>query len=208
MVTKRQQLKAKILALRARGHSYQQAANELDLDKSYVWRIANDKYKPHPRSKLAEVPKLNLEQLRNNQSSLIRGEIAEQLVITKLMGLGFDVWQPIFTRHRSDVGILEGATLVRIQVKLAGYDEKSNRFRCTLATKQRDKFVGYSDAEIDFFIIKCDGLDEYYVLPANIGNQIGYVNLYPHREKLTLKGIDYEVYRNQFELLSGVIEDE
>ena len=29
-----------------------------------------------------------------------------------------------------------------------------------------------------------------------------YVNLYPHRDKLAFKGIDYEIYRNNFEVLA------
>lgn len=206
MKISRKQLKATILLLREQGWSYQRVADELDLDKSYVWRVANDKYKPHQRTKLADTPQPDLSELKVNRCSLIRGEIAEQEVIVKLRQLGFDVWIPCFTKHRCDIGILLGTRLVRIQIKLAGYSSSGNRFRCNLLTKTKGGHQRYRDDELDFFIVKCDGLDEYYILPVSVGNEAPYVALYPHRDKLTFRATDYELYRNQFELLREVDE--
>lgn len=50
---------------------------------------------------------------------------------------------------------------------------------------------------------ECNGLEEYYVVPYGIGNSQHNLNLYPHRLKMRVKGVDFDPYRNAF----GLIEE-
>lgn len=203
----RHDTKLKIKELRDQGLSFTAIGEELGVDRSYAWRIINRPAGKYPRKRLCDVPPpFTPEETARRYGSVSLGCISEALACVKLLQLGCDVWRPFIDRHRCDLAIYAGNRLYRIQVKTAGYDSKSNRFRCALTTRKRTTHVAYSDEDFDFFLVKCGDLDEWYVIPAPIGNAIGYVNLYPHRETLMerAESQQLEQYRNRFDLLRDV----
>ena len=61
---------------------------------------------------------------------------------------------------------------------------------------------GVLNGDFDFFLVRCLGADATYVIPATVGIKLGYLNLYPDRERLLRrKEIDLNDYRDKFELL-------
>jgi hypothetical protein len=136
------------------------------------------------------------------------GSITEDQVKIRLAILGFDLFVPYMNNHKTDLAVVAGSKLCKLQVKSAVYDRDNKRFRAQLRTKDRDgRFVGYAHKDVDFFIVKCNGLEEYYVVPYEVGNSQHNLNLYPHRLKMRTKGVDFEPYRNKFEQLSQFLAE-
>ncbi len=130
------------------------------------------------------------------------GSITEDQVKIKLAMCGFDIFTPYMNNHKTDIAVVKGQKICRLQVKSAVYDRENKRFRAQLRTKDREgRFIGYAAADVDFFVVKCNGLEEYYVVPYEIGNSQHNLNLYPHRLKMRVKGVDFEPYRNAFGLI-------
>ena len=139
--------------------------------------------------------------------SKIIGSITEDQVKIKLSIAGFDVFSPYMNNHKTDLVIANGSIICKIQIKSAVYDQENKRFRSQLRTKNRKgKFIGYSKEDVDFFIVKCNGIEEYYVVPYEIGNLNHSLNLYPHRLKMRVQGLDWEKYRNAFNLINEFFE--
>jgi hypothetical protein len=139
--------------------------------------------------------------------SKLVGSITEDQVKIKLAVSGFDIFTPYMNNHKTDIAVVRAREICRIQIKSASYDGVNKRFRAQLRTKDRDgQHVGYSESDVDFFIIKCNGLEEYYVIPYQIGNLQHNLNLYPHRLKMRVKGVDFEPYRNAFGLINEFFE--
>lgn len=119
--------------------------------------------------------------------SKMKGSIAESYVALRLAELGFDIWTPYMNNHKSDLAVLIGDRLVRIQVKTATFDLRRERFRAMLTTRDRDgKHVGV-------FV--------FYVIPSDVGIAHHSLNFYPHRERVFAKEFNAEVYKDKFELL-------
>ena len=135
--------------------------------------------------------------------SKLKGTIIEGNVKNKLAELGFEVWMPYMNNHKADLGIIVTCKLLRIQVKSATYDPPTKRFRSMLQTRDKHgKHIKYNASDVDFFIIQCAGLQEFYVVPAAIGIENHNANLLPHRPHYQhTTGLDWEVYRNAFDLL-------
>jgi hypothetical protein len=131
------------------------------------------------------------------------GSITEEQVKIRLAIEGFDIFEPYMNNHKTDLLLIHSDRVCRIQVKSAVYDKGNKRFRSILRTKDKSgTFIGYSNSDVDFFIVKCNGLEEYYIVPFEIGDTQHSLNLYPHRLKMRCKGVDFEPYRNAFHLLS------
>ena len=95
--------------------------------------------------------------------------------------------------HKVDLGILSNGRLIRIQVKSASYDKVYKKFRPQLQTRDKEgKHINYKDMDIDFFIIQCAGLPEFYVVPAAFGIKKYSANLFPNREGLTSNILEWE----------------
>ncbi len=130
------------------------------------------------------------------------GSITEDQVKIKLAMCGFDIFTPYMNNHKTDIAVVKAQKICRLQVKSAVYDRENKRFRAQLRTKDREgHFIGYAASDVDFFVVKCNGLEEYYVVPYEIGNSQHNLNLYPHRLKMRIKGVDFEPYRNAFGLI-------
>lgn len=138
----------------------------------------------------------------------IKGTIAESHVTTRLSELGFDVWVPYRHNHATDLLVIKGKAVIRIQVKSATYDIRTKSFRANVTRRRSSGRVkGYSLEEVDFFIIYCGGFPElrFYVAPAALVIGRNDIKFYPHREK----GNDpdsrnWERFLNAFDLLRAV----
>lgn len=142
------------------------------------------------------------EQLRFNQlDKKIVGTINEDLVKIRLSLEGFEVYTSFMDNHKTDIVILHQGVPIRIQVKSAGYDQSIKGFRSYLYTKDKNgERIEYNHADVDFFIVKCNGIEEYYVIPYFAGKSTSSIRLYPHRHKVQNKR-DFEIYRNAFHLI-------
>ena len=148
--------------------------------------------------------------LSNNQSLLNRidnklvGTINEEFVRIKLALEGYDLAIPYMNNHKTDLYIIFSNIIVKIQIKSAVYDTQNKRFRASLRTKNRiGEHIAYSPKDVDFFIVKCNGIDAYYVLPFTEVEKEHYANLYPHRAKMQIKGFDFEKYKNRFDIIKN-----
>lgn len=143
--------------------------------------------------------------------STVKGTIAETHVKIKLSELGFDVWEPFCQNHKTDLFILCGHSILRIQVKSATYDLKTKAFRANVTRHRRGadhlgrrSVASYTPEDVDFFIIYCGGLAtrEFYVTPAKLVIGRTDMKIYPHRLKgVFAGGPEWERFRNAFNLL-------
>ena len=192
--------KTAIRKLRDEGKTYRAIGKILNIDYTYAWSVINRPLEPHPRKRLADLPVVTT----HNMSSGRRGAESEALVAARLLTEGFDVWMPTMPSHRSDMGVVTGNQLTRLQVKTATYDKKTRRFRCTLMTKRKGRHLQYQIQDFDFFVLRCPEVNAFYVIPVEDGIRMGYVNLYPQREMLMDRGNETEKYRDRFDLLWAV----
>jgi len=150
---------------------------------------------------------VNEQNLLKNLDTKLVGTINEEFVKIKLSLLGYDIAIPYMNNHKIDMFVFRKRKMVKIQIKSATYDSTEKRFRASLKTKDKNgKHIKYSNDDVDFFIIKCNGLDVFYILPYNDVKNESYANLYPHRLKLRIKGFDFEKYKNNFILLDDFLE--
>jgi hypothetical protein len=133
------------------------------------------------------------------------GTINEHLIAIKLIMEGFDVFWPFMNNHKTDLLAVWGERTIKIQVKSGTYETSSKRFRVSFTTKDKDSnHIKYEAKDVDFFIVKCNGMEEFYVIPQEIAFNHHYANLYPHRIKQVHKGeVNWEVFRNNFEQLKN-----
>lgn len=135
-----------------------------------------------------------------NTSPLEKGKMAEDLTTIELVKKGFDVFLPYKPQHHTDLIVIEGNKACKIQVKSAVWDKGSGRYRVPLHRKdaRNNNRFQYKEADIDFFILYCLGVNAIYVVPFSICSDYGYANLYPHRPKLQQKGFNWEDYKDSF----------
>ena len=131
------------------------------------------------------------------------GTVNEDYVKVKLAMLGYDVFLPYMNNHKTDLIAMWKGKTIRIQVKSGTYETSSKRYRVSFTTKDKNnKFIRYKPKDVDFFIVKCNGIDTFYIIPFQIAAECSYGNLYPHRIKQVHKGrVDWEVFRDNFDLL-------
>lgn len=146
-----------------------------------------------------------LAQIKENLSAIdpkMKGSIAESYVMLRLAELGFDVWLPYMNNHKADLAVFQNNRLVCIQVKSATFDLQSDRFRAMLTTRdKKGNHIAPATESQDFFIVKCEGVWAFYVIPSNTGLEHLSLNFYPHRERTWITGFDAEEYRDAFHLI-------
>lgn len=138
--------------------------------------------------------------------STVKGTISENYVKTRLAEKGFDVWEPATQNHRTDLIILVGQRVVRLQVKTATYDLATKCFRANFSRRRRGKAAtNYDGADVDFFVVYCAGLQpvRLYIVPAGaVKNRSP--RLFPNRDRLlSIEGkAPLERFLDAFELLA------
>jgi hypothetical protein len=138
--------------------------------------------------------------------STVKGTVCENYVKTKLSELGFDVWEPSCQNHRTDLVILNGSKITRIQVKAGTYDLATKCFRANFSRHRRGgKRTEYEHEDVDFFTVYCPGLPSstIYVIPeSEITRRNRCPRLFPHRDRLLVcSPFSLEKFVNDFELL-------
>lgn len=132
------------------------------------------------------------------------GSITEDQVRIRLAMEGYDLFLPYMNNHKTDLAIVRGSLLCKLQVKAAVYDKENKRFRAQLRTKDKDGLrISYRKEDVDFFVVKCNGIEEFYVVPYELGVKQHNLNLYPHRLKMRVAGLDFEPFRNAFNLIDN-----
>lgn len=122
-------------------------------------------------------------------SVLARGELAEIRAAELLTYVGLSVWQPIQINHIVDLVASRTGVACRIQVKTASYDKKTDRFRLTVGTKNKESaHIRYAEGAFDFAMVYCPGVDAMYIFSEAQLARINHVNLLPHRPRLTNVG--------------------
>lgn len=96
-----------------------------------------------------------------------KGDIAESLVRTKLLMLGFSVAKPVGDRKAYDLLVdAEHGNFIRVQVKgcfTEGSAVKSYKNRIYASGREKRE---YPQDSFDFLIVYCSPKNSYYVIPA------------------------------------------
>lgn len=175
-------------------------------EQAIIVKASKHKIRAPRRDDIDDEDLMTMQKAYCQLDSKLVGSITEDQVRVRLSLCGYDLFMPYMNNHKTDLLVLRGSSVCRIQIKSAVYDAGNKRFRSILRTKDRNgKFIGYAAEDVDFFIVKCNGLEEYYIVPFEVGNGQHSLNLYPHRPKMICTGVDFEVYRNAFHLLDDFL---
>ncbi|MCX5708751.1 MAG: group I intron-associated PD-(D/E)XK endonuclease [Candidatus Omnitrophica bacterium] len=102
----------------------------------------------------------------------LKSDIAESAVITELLKRGFRVLKPVGDRLPYDLAIDLSNKLLRIQVKSAWFNSKTQYFgvdvRRTKTNRRRMLRARYSKNDFDFAILYIDSLHVFYVMPVSV----------------------------------------
>ena len=150
-----------------------------------------------------------LKMIRGNANTV--GTISELQVFIECEKRGWKVFKPLVEGNKSDCIIkhYKTGTTYKIQIKTASYNKLNDNYKCDLSTKNKGYRKKYKDIDVDYFIIKCDRLDTYYIIPYGHHNKHTKncnVRFYPHRMKqFQIKGKQkLETFRNKW----GVIKQD
>jgi len=123
-----------------------------------------------------------------------RGEWAELYFMMLVVGFGMKVLRLFGDSGRYDVGVENGAQVLRVQVKSTIYTRREGGYSLNVNGPQRKK---YEPGTVDFFAILLIPIDEWYIIPFEV---LGLTNFSIHftpgsaREK-------YGQYREAWHLL-------
>lgn len=108
--------------------------------------------------------------MKNNTK--LKGDIAEQAVILKVLQMGCEVAKPIGDRLPYDLIIDRNGKLIKIQVKSAWFDETKQNYvvdnRRTKTNRRVMKREAYSNNDFDFAILYIENLQVFYIMPVAI----------------------------------------
>lgn len=197
------------------GHTLEQAGQQFGVPYSFLYRTFSTRgwlrgpgkrVKPTVLSKYDDEALVEFKRGWDRLDSTVKGSISEGFVKVKLASLAFDVWEPATQNHRTDLLVLFGRRVLKLQVKSASYDPPTKSFRTNLTRHRRGgSHPNYVEEDADFFLVYCAGLPsvEMYVIPSSVVNGNSTPRLFPHREPaFTFREISWESYRNAFHQLS------
>ena len=136
----------------------------------------------------------------------MKGDIAEQAVILEGLNRGMGVLRPIGDRLPYDLVFDINNKLVKIQVKAAWLDKRSNSYkvdnrRCN--TNRRHMFHSkYNCNDFDFAIAYIIELNVSYIFPFNVFTSYGGVISMIENEKRQRKPLSSQ-YRNRWDLIEN-----
>ncbi len=135
----------------------------------------------------------------------LKSDIAESAVVTELLRKGFRVLKPIGDRLPYDLALDLNGRLVRIQVKCAWFDKKSDAYivdaRRTKTNRRQMLRKRYDKDDFDFAIMYICEENVFYVMPVNVFTAYGStVTLIEHgKRQREPKSAEY---RKRWDLLS------
>src|SRR5271165_1522867 len=123
-----------------------------------------------------------------------RGEWAELYFMMLAVGLGMKVLRLFGDSGRYDVGVENGARVVRVQVKSTIYTRRNGGFSLNVNGPQRKK---YEPGTVDFFAILLIPIDDWYIIPFEV---MGRTNCSVHFTPGSVRQ-KYGQYREAWHLL-------
>ena len=133
----------------------------------------------------------------------LKGDIAEQAVILFALKKEWGVLTPIGDRLAYDLALDIGNKLIRLQVKSAWFDSKSENYvvdvRRTKTNRRVMRRNYYSNNDFDFAVVYVTE-DLFYVFPAEVFNSYGSEIHLVEADKRQRKPKS-AVYRNAWELI-------
>jgi uncharacterized protein YcgL (UPF0745 family) len=101
----------------------------------------------------------------------LKGDIAEQAVVLYALKQGWGVLRPVGDRLAYDLVFDIDGKLVKIQVKSAWFDIKTQNYvvdtRRTKTNRRQMIRSIYSSNDFDFAVVYIENLDIFYVIPVN-----------------------------------------
>lgn len=141
-----------------------------------------------------------------NNTKLI-GDISELMVQTELLKLGYNVLVPVGDRLPYDLCLDINNKLIRIQVRTAYFESRSNKYAGNVKTTKTNrkvyKTVMPKIEDTDFFVYVIQPLNIFYIFPTGEAIKRGSINFFPHRPAPKQK-YNTEQFRNRWELLEKV----
>ncbi len=136
----------------------------------------------------------------------LKSDVAESAVVTELLRRGFRVLKPVGDRLPYDLAIDLNGDFVRIQVKSAWLNHKTNAYgvdvRRTKTNRRRMLRVRYSKEDFDFAILYVEPLHVFYIVPFTVFSTYGSTISLIETDKRQRKPKSVE-YRERWELLSN-----
>lgn len=135
----------------------------------------------------------------------LKGDIAEQAAILRLLQLGYGVSKPIGDRHPYDLIVDVDGQLVKLQIKSAWFNSSDQNYcidvRRTKTNRKIMKRSLYSNQDFDFALIYIQDNNIFYVIPVkefiNFGSTISLVETDKRQRKPRSAP-----YRENFKLIS------
>lgn len=138
-------------------------------------------------------------------STKLKGDIAEQSAIVKILELGWGVAKPVGDRMPYDLIADVAGTLVRLQVKCAWFNSKD---KCFIADVRRTKTNRrimvrelYTSRDFDFALVYIPDSSIFYVFPVEVFIAYGSTVTLVETDKRQRKPKS-AIYREAFELIS------
>ncbi len=135
----------------------------------------------------------------------LKGDIAEQASILKLLNLGFGVSKPVGDRLPYDLIADINGVLVKIQVKHAWYDKSDGNYIIDVRRTKTNRRIMlrslYTLQDFDFALAYIQELHVFYVFPVEVFIAFGSSISLVESDKRQRKPKSYN-YREAFELIS------
>ncbi|MFH1442250.1 MAG: group I intron-associated PD-(D/E)XK endonuclease [Candidatus Omnitrophota bacterium] len=135
----------------------------------------------------------------------LKADIAESAVITELLKQGFRVLKPVGDRLPYDLAIDFDDKLIRIQVKSAWFNSKTQTYcvdvRRTKTNRRHMLRSRYNKNDFDFAIIYIASLSVFYVMPIDVFSTYASTISLIELDKRQRKPVSSN-YRQRWDLLS------
>ena len=138
-------------------------------------------------------------------STKLKGDIAEQATILKLLELGWGVSKPVGDRLPYDLIADVGGSLIRLQVKSAWFNSHDQNFcidvRRTKTNRRQMVRSLYTNQDFDFALVYLPEIRIFYVFPVTVFIAFGSTLSLVEADKRQRKPRSAN-YRENFELIS------
>lgn len=135
----------------------------------------------------------------------LKGDIAEQAAIFRLLNLGFGVSKPVGDRLPYDLIVDISGKLVKIQVKCAWYNRSDKNYCVDVRRTKTNRRVMlrslYKGNDFDFALAYIPELQVFYVFPVKVFIAFGSSISLVESDKRQRKPKSYG-YREAFDLIS------
>ncbi len=135
----------------------------------------------------------------------LKGDVAEQATILKLLEFGWGVSKPVGDRHSYDLIVDINGKLVKLQVKSAWFNTSDQNYCVDVRrTKTNRRFMIrslYNKQDFDFAIVYIPEKRIFYVFPVEIFISFGSTLTLVETDKRQRKPKSAD-YRENFELIS------